>query len=140
MIVRAAALAYTGAFGVGTVRSVQHGHGAAPFGIRTGLSPGLEALMGVGTALAAPWPLVVALWRNEAVARAGEASAGRARARQAALAAMFLAGAAAEPITRDALVGRLPAVDTAVALANVLFPTVMLVGALQALLDERSSP
>ena len=64
----------------------------------------------------------------------GEAGS-RWRAWLAILAAMFVAGSVAEPISHKVLSRQLPAPDSMVAVANVVLPATMLVGAVISLVS-----
>jgi len=48
--------------GVATVIAVRRGLPGAPFGIATGREAGFDAVVGYGTAVSAPWPVVAGLW------------------------------------------------------------------------------
>lgn len=132
-IVRAGALVYTAAFGIGTVLSIRHSYPAEPLGIRTGLSPGWDALAGNGAALAAPWPMIALLWWS--LARGGEDQrrGRRWRAGTAFLSATFLAGSVAEPISHRLMKGELPLLASVVASVNLVLPVLMLGGSVASL-------
>ena len=134
---RAAVVAYTGVFIAGSALSIRRGYPAHALGIdlgddvRRGVYGGIE-----GAGLAAPANLVVQMW--VAAALAGRPSHGgrRAKAWLAFLSAMFLAGQVSEPVSHKITTRELPTLDSAVVLANIVLPIVMLVGALAALTKE----
>jgi hypothetical protein len=49
---------------VGTVQSIRHDLRAEPFGFRTNGTVARDVVIGYGSALAAPWPLVTTLWAS----------------------------------------------------------------------------
>lgn len=134
---RATVVAYTGVFVAGSVLSIRRGYRANALGIdlghdvRRGVYGGIQ-----GAGLAAPANMVVQTWL--AVALAGRPTRGgrRARAWLAFLAAMFLAGQVSEPVSHKISTGELPIPDSAVVLANILLPIVMLAAALATLTKE----
>ncbi len=130
---RIVAALYTATFVAGTVTSLRRGLIAEPLGIRTPLTPSMHALAGGGGALAAPWPLIWVLWRSMRRA-ANEGPDGRgARRHLVLLAALFLAGAASEPVSHRPL-SRKPPNDVAVeAILNIFLPAVMLVASPKAM-------
>lgn len=135
---RMAAAAYTAVFFHGTATAVRRGYRAEPLGLRTGLSPLTDALAGNGTALSAPWPMILVLWHSLAASRAQAGEGRRGRARLALLASLFLAGAVAEPVSHRLLKRQLPRDVAAIALLNVALPAVMLIGALSSLVDSQN--
>lgn len=112
---RRLACAYAVVAALGTVIGLRNGDSAAPFGVRTGRSVRLDVTAGYGTALSAPWPMVLLLL----------ARAGRDRRLVQVLSVMFLIGAASERSTWQ-WHGR-PVVDRTLVVANFLLPAWMLV-------------
>ena len=110
------ACAYAVFAGLGTVIGVRNADSAAPFGFRTGRSTGFDAVVGYGTALSAPWPMVLLLL----------AQAGRNRRLVQVLSKMFLIGAASGRSTWQ-WQGR-PVVEETLVAANFLLPAWMLLG------------
>lgn len=111
---RRLACAYAVFAALGTVIGVRNADSAAPFGIRTGRSTGFDAVVGYGTALSAPWPMVLLLL----------AHAGRRQSVVRILSVIFLVGAAGERSTWE-WKGR-PGVEQTVIAANFLLPAWML--------------
>lgn len=111
---RRLACAYAAFAGLGTIIGVLNADSAAPFGFRTGRSTGFDAVVGYGTALSAPWPMVLLLL----------ARAERNRRLVQALSTMFLIGAASERSTWQ-WQGR-PVVEKTLLVANFLLPASML--------------
>jgi len=134
-IARSSAIAYTAAFAWGSVLSLKRGYVAEPLGIRTGLSPTADVLVGNGAALAAPWSMIALLWHAIAVAQKSGRRGRRARARLAVLSAVFLAGAVAEPISHRALARKLPMPDSVIAVLNIALPLAILGGSVASLLS-----
>ena len=134
-VARAGAVAYTGVFALGNVLSIRRGYPGEPLGIRTGQPVGRDVALGFGAALAAPWPMLVALWvaadRSCLPGRAGR----RSRAWLALLGALFLAGSAAEPVSHRILTRELPPLDATAAVANLVLPIVIMGGALTSLAE-----
>lgn len=134
---RASVVAYTGSFVAGSALSVRRGYRANALGIdlghdvRTGVYRGIE-----GAGLAAPANLVVQMWAAAALAGRPTQGGRRARAWLAFLAAMFLAGQVSEPVSHKITTRELPAPDSAVVLANIVLPIVMLGAALAALTSK----
>lgn len=129
-----AAAGYTACFAVASILSIRRGHEAEPLGIRTPFPIWVDVVVGCGTGLAAPWPLIVWLWRSSERARTNGAQARRATASLAVLGALFLTGAAAEPVSRRLLTGRLSRPERAVVLLNFLLPVMISGGALGSLI------
>ena len=99
-LARRAAIAYTGAFALGSVISVRRGYTAEALGIRTGWDVRKGVLTGLyGAGLAAPWNMIVQLWTALTLAQRPSPAGRRARAWLAFLSAMFLAGSVAEPVS-----------------------------------------
>ena len=136
---RSAAVAYTACFVSGSVLSIKRGYGAEPLGIRTGLSPAADLLVGNGAALAAPWTMIALLWQAVTAARAPGRKGRNARARMAALAALFLAGAVAEPVSHRLVARELPRPDAVIAALNIVLPVAILGGSLASLLAPSPS-
>ena len=132
-IARSAAVAYTAAFAWGSVLSIRRGYIAEPLGIRTGLSPTADVLVGNGAALAAPWSMIALLWQALSASRKSGRRGRLARARLAILGAVFLAGAVAEPISQRAVSRKLPVPDSMIALLNIALPVAILGGAVASL-------
>ena len=128
-IARAASSAYALLFVAGSVLSVRRRYVAAPLGIRTGLSPLADVLVGNGAALAAPWPMLVALGAANRAARENGPRGRRARARMVVLGTLFLAGSAAEPISHRLVAGTLPAPEAIVAALDLFLPLAIVTGA-----------
>ena len=136
---RATAIAYTGAFVAGSVRSIRRGYQANALGIdlghdvRRGVYGGIQ-----GAGLAAPANMVIQEWLAVALAGRPTRMGRRAGAWLAFLAAMFLAGQVSEPISHQITTRELPALDSAVVLANIVLPIVML-GAALAILTKKAA-
>jgi hypothetical protein len=135
-VTRALASLYTATFVVGTVTSIRRGLRAEPLGMRTGLTPAMDVVVGGGAALAAPWPMIVVLWRCMRRAAADGPGRYKARRRLALLAALFLAGSVGEPISHRLVSPRLSADVTVIAGLNIVLPAAMLVSALAAAGEE----
>lgn len=135
-ISRVASVAYTLCFVAGSFTSVRRGYGARPLGIRTGLSPRAEVIAGGGAALAAPWPLIALLWHGQARAGKRGQTGRRATARVAVLGGLFLAGAAAEPISHDLIARRLRMDEAVVAILNVVLPMAIMSTAAASLVEQ----
>ena len=133
-LARSAAIAYTASFVSGSVLSIKRGYGAEPLGIRTGLSPAADLLVGNGAALAAPWSMIALLWHAVIAARAPGKKGRNARARMAGLAALFLAGAVAEPVSHRMVARELPMPDAVIAGLNIVLPVAIMGGSLASLL------
>lgn len=136
---RAASIAYTMSFLVGTVVSLRRGLKAEALGIRTPLSVRGDVVLGVGTALAPPWTLIVALWRANAGAHEPGRRGRRARAQLSLLAALVLSGSVAEPVTHRLMARRLSPTETAIASLNLVIPVILLGASLASLttVEER---
>ena len=131
-----AATAYTAAFVAGTAISVKRGYIAEALGIRSGRSVRQDVAMGLfGAALAPPWSMIVQMWLAVRLASQPGRPGRGGRAWLAILAAMFVAGSVAEPISHKVLSRQLPAPDSMVAVANVVLPATMLVGAVISLVS-----
>ncbi len=130
---RSAAVAYTAAFVTGSLLSIKRGYVAEPLGIRTGLSPKADLLVGNGASLAAPWILIVLLWQATTVAHRPGRRGRYAQARLVVLGALFLAGAVAEPVSHRLVARQLPIPDAVIAAANILLPVGIMGGAVTAL-------
>lgn len=85
-----------------------------PFGIGLRLSTPAAVVLGAGSAISAPWPLL-----------AGLALRPTPRRRKI-LAGLFMIGCLAEPITWRALTGRTNVSIRAITLANLTLPVLML--------------
>jgi hypothetical protein len=112
---------------------------AEPFGIRTGLDARGDLSRGIGSALCAPLPMLVALGMH-ATRAAGSAQDDRATVGAlTGLGAAFLCGMLAEPVAREVVErpGAHPA-RTAVVVANVVLPAVMVVAGLACLTRRRN--
>ena len=134
-ILSSAAVAYTAAFVAGSVLSVRRGYTAEPLGIRTGLSPGGDVMVGNGAALAAPSSMIALLWQAVISARKPGERGRRARARLAVLGAVFLAGAVAEPVSHRLVARQLPTPDAVIAALNIVLPLVIVAGAMTSLVS-----
>lgn len=133
---RKAGVAYTGAFLAGSVLSIRRGYVANALGIDTGTDVRRGVLGGIhGGGLAAPWNLIVQMWVALTMARRPDRRGRRARAWLAFLSALFVAGSVGEPVSHRIITRELPAPDTAVAVANIVLPILMLGGALVSLVD-----
>jgi hypothetical protein len=99
--------------------------------VRRGVYGGIE-----GAGLAAPANLVVQMWVAAALAGRPTHGGRRARAWLAFLGAMVLAGQVSEPVSHKITTRELPALDSAVVLANIVLPIVMLGAALATLTKE----
>lgn len=133
---RVAAAGYTACFVAGSFVSIRRGLKGTPLGLRTPFSVGIDVTAGFGAALAPPWPMVVGLWMAELEGdRPGEAGR-RARGWIALLAAVFLAGATAEPISHRLVGGRLRSGEAALATLNLCLPVIILSEALMGLANE----
>ncbi|CAN5782458.1 hypothetical protein BH23ACT5_BH23ACT5_08460 [soil metagenome] len=106
---------------------------AEPLGIRTGFTPGVNILLGGGAALAAPWPMIVAMGVWVRRAADDDPGGGRAKRRLALLATLFLAGSVAEPVSHRILSHHLPASTRVIAALNIVLPIAMLVSTLAAM-------
>lgn len=137
---RLASASYASCFLVATILSVRRGHKAQALGIRTPFSIPVDAAVGIGTGLAAPWPLVVWLWRARRLAIGGPQEGRRATAGLALLGALFLAGAAAEPVSHRLLAGRLHRDEAIVVTLNFVLPSAILGGALLSLAAKSAEP
>ncbi|HUO45675.1 MAG TPA: hypothetical protein VM470_02450 [Acidimicrobiia bacterium] len=137
--VRVAAVAYTAAFLVGTLVSIRKGYVAEPLGIRTGNSVRRDVLRGNGAALAAPWNMIVQMWVAVAMSRRSGRKGRRGSAWLAFLGAAFVAGSVAEPVSHKVIARELPILETAIAVANIVFPGAILAGALASLVDGEGS-
>jgi hypothetical protein len=134
-VAHAGSVAYTGAFVMGNVLSVRRGYPGEPLGIRTGQPVGRDVALGFGAALAAPWPMLVALWVVLTRARRPGRVGRRSLAGLALLSSLFLAGSAAEPVSHRVLTRELPPLDATVAVANLVLPIVIMGGALSSLAE-----
>lgn len=119
MIRQVLKLVYTMNALTGSVVSVRECLPARPFGVSTGLSVRKEVGLGLGAGLAAPWPMVAAMWWSEASVR-------HARKAFRSLALSFLVGALAEAVTFRAMRGRISPTAQAVATLNVSIPLLLL--------------
>lgn len=135
-LARSAAVAYTAAFLAGSFLSIRRGYAAEPLGIRTGNSVTRDVALGNGAALAAPWNMILQMWVAIALSRRPDRIGRRGRAWLAFLASMFIAGSVAEPVSHKVINRELPAVDSAIAVANIVIPGVMLAAALATLTDS----
>lgn len=135
---RLAAVAYAPCFLVATILSVRRGHKAAPLGLSTPFPVQVDAAAGIGTGLAAPWPLIVWLWRARRLAISGGEEGRRNTAQLAFLGASFLAGAAAEPVSRRLLSDGLRPDEAILVTLNFVLPAVMVGGALRSLAATRA--
>lgn len=131
---RAAAAAYAGCFLAGTYLSLLRGHKAEPLGIRTPWPISVDVAVGAGTALAAPWPLIVVMWQARVRTTEPGPPGRRARVRLAVLGGLFLAGAVAEPMARRLPRRQLPRPEALVAFLDIMLPAMMSVGAARSLL------
>lgn len=131
-----AAGAYTAAFLAGTLVSIRKGYIAEPLGLRTGNSVRKDVLRGNGAALAAPWNMIVQMWVAVAMSRRPGRKGRKGRAWLALLAASFLAGSVAEPVSHKVISRELPVPERAIAIANVVIPGAILIGALVSLIDS----
>jgi hypothetical protein len=120
----------------GSYLSIKPDYPAEALGIRTGVTTRARVLSGIhGGGLAAPWNLIVQLWLAAWIA-GGPGWKGRwGRAWLAFLSSLFVAGQVAEPVTHWIVTHELPGPDSAVAIANIAVPMVMLGGALMSLVD-----
>ena len=137
---RFAAASYMPCFLVATILSVRRGHKAAPLGLHTPFPVAVDAAVGIGTGLAAPWPLIVWLWRARRRAIRGGNEGRRHTAGLALLGALFLAGAAAEPVSLRLIRGGLRPAEEVLVRLNFVLPVVMLGGAWMALAAHRDEP
>lgn len=137
---RLASASYALCFLVATILSVRRGHKAEALGIRTPFPIPVDAAVGIGTGLAAPWPLVVWLWRARRLAISGAEEGRRATAGLALLGGLFLAGAAAEPVSHRLLAGRLRRDEAIIVTLNLVLPMAILGGALMSLAAESAQP
>lgn len=139
VVSRAASVGYASCFLAATVLSVRRGHKAEPLGIRSPFPIPLDPAVGIGTGLAAPG-------RSSFVC--GESGDGRSAGRRsddaprpvALLGALFLAGAAAEPVNHRLLAGRLRPDEGIVATLNFLLPVVIVSSALMSLAAKNAEP
>lgn len=135
-VARKAAAVYTALFGVGSVLSIKHDYPAEALGIKTGWSTKKGVLSGIhGAGLAAPWHMILQMWVAIRLADAPGVAGRRGRAWLAFLAAMFIAGSVAEPVSHKIVTRDLPPGDMTVAVGNVVIPAVVLVAALVSLTD-----
>lgn len=137
---RLASASYALCFLVATILSVRRGHKAEALGIDTPFPVPMDAAVGIGTGLAAPWPLVAWLWRERRLAISGAEEGRRATAGLALLGALFLAGAAAEPVSHRLLAGRLRRDEAIIVTLNFVLPIAILGGALLSLVAKSAEP
>lgn len=137
---RAASRAYIATGVAGTVVSVLRGRPAEALGIRTSLPVPVDVSLGLGAALAAPWPMLVALWRAQTAVDLTGNEGRKAKARLVVLSALFLAGSAAEPISHDLLSRRLRGIEAMLAATNLTLPLVVLWAAVAALMEPVKVP
>lgn len=136
---KAASRAYVMTAAAGTAVSILNGRRAEVLGIRTPFPVTVDVAVGLGAALAAPWPMIAALVRSRAAMdRTGEEGR-KAKARLVVLSALFLAGAAGEPISHDLVARRLCRVESVFATTNLVLPLVMLSASVKALLEPVES-
>ena len=105
-------MAYAINWSLGTALSIRNGIEARPFGLCTGWGVSRDAVLGVGTGLSAPWPMIAFLMV-------------RARMAPSVLWFLFLVGALSEPITYAAATGRATRTESVVAGLNVAVPLAM---------------
>lgn len=137
---RLASIGYASCFLAATILSVRRGHKAEALGIRTPFPIPVDAAVGIGTGLAAPWPLIVWLWSVRGRAIGGTEEGRRATAGLALLGALFLAGAAAEPVSHRLLAGRLRPDERILVTLNLVLPLAILGGALMSLAAKSAEP
>ncbi len=85
-----------------------------PFGIDLRLSTRAAVTLGAGSAISAPWPMLVGLMVRPTTRR------------RTMLATLFMVGCLAEPITWQALAGRTARPIRAITAANLILPLLML--------------
>jgi hypothetical protein len=132
----AAAVAYLATALAGTWLALRDDLVATPLGLRTGLTVRTDLSVGVGTALSAPPPMLLALaWSVPGVRRGDR----RTVAVLGVLSAGFLAGMASEPVVSEVMgsLGEHPG-RTVVVVANLALPTVMVVLAFRDLVRRGS--
>lgn len=123
--------------GLGTWLAIRLDLPGRPFGLRTGLTPVWDFVLGLGTALSAPLVLLVALVVLNTLIRRQGAIRRRAAAGLALLGTGFLIGMLAEPITWRLL--RSSEVDPVLAgvvIANLVLPVVIVALSLRARSDR----
>lgn len=131
---RVAAVAYTGTFVAGSALSIRKGYPANALGIDTGNDVRKGVFGGItGAGLAAPWNLILQMWTALTLARRTDRTGRRAQAWLAFLSAFFVAGQRGEPISHKVVTRELSGAETAVAMANIALPIVVLTSALVAL-------
>ena len=104
-------------FAAGTALSIRRDIPARPFGLETGLGVREDTILGFGSGLAAPWPMIALLLRSRL--RHEPASV---------LWSAFLIGALSEPITYRAVFGKAPGAESAVVALNIVVPLMVLAG------------
>ncbi len=136
-IARSAVVAYTALFAAGSYLSIKRRYPARALGIDTGSDVRRGIMGGIhGAGLAAPWNLIVQMWVALGLATRSGRTGRRGRAWLAFLSALFVAGSVGEPVSHQIVTGELPPTDTAVAVANIVVPIVMLAAALASLIDN----
>lgn len=110
---------YTACSVVGGAVSARYELPARPFGIATGQRAGRDLVMGWGTGLAAPWPLIVLMWWVARADRPSKAIVSRL------LPPLFLVGALSEKATYLAIRGEFSPAGRAVAVGNIIVPIVL---------------
>lgn len=112
---------YTMNAAAGSFVSVRESLSARPFGVSTGLPVQHQIALGFGAGLAAPWPMVAAMWWAD-----GSAKPSRIRATQF-TSLLFLVGALAEDVTFRAMKGGTSPTARVVATLNIDIPLLLLV-------------
>ena len=110
---------YTMNAAAGSFVSVRKSLSARPFGVSTGLPVQHELALGFGAGLAAPWPMVGAMWWADASARS-------VRKATRPLALQFFVGALAEEVTFRAIRGGIAPAARVVATLNIFIPLLLL--------------
>ena len=119
---------YIGTAALGTWVAVQEGMAGRPFGWDLGMAPLPSFVFGLGTALSAPLVLLIALVAANVMLHRERGHAHVGLVALAVLAAGFLVGMLAEPITWRLLrTGSGFGLTTGVVIANIVLPVILIV-------------
>lgn len=128
-VVTVASVGYSLCFATATAVSIRGGHKAEPLRIRTPWSVQTDVLLGFGTGLAAPWPLMAVFWGDLKKVLDSEGTAKGPLVRLAVEAALFMIGCLCEPVSRRLSKGQLGRGEAALVVLNLGLPIPILAGA-----------